>query len=220
MSADQRGSGASTDAPAPAPVQKEPPSAAALINETVHSHVSRLQWGYREDRSEAVATVARIRRGAGKPAGEIPDLWGLIGAEALYVRGWREEDAERAESAVHMAVTLWALHQQGHHTADMHIKDGPGLGKAVRKLMPDAAMDEPIRKRFVRAGTATSIDALATRLRELVLLLRRDDIAMDYGKLASQLYAWQWPGGRAEVHRAWGRSFHSHGPVKPEEDAP
>lgn len=65
MSADQRGSGASTDAPAP--VQKEPLSTAALINETVHSRVSRLQWGYREDRSEAVATVARIRRGAGRP---------------------------------------------------------------------------------------------------------------------------------------------------------
>lgn len=216
MSAVQRGGDPSTDAP----VRTEALSAAALIDQTVDSHVSRLQWGYREDHAQAVATVARIRRGAGKPAGETPDLWGLIGAEALYVRGWREEDAGHAEVAVHMAVTLWALHQQGHHAADMHIKDGPGLGKAVRRLMPDAAIDEPIRKRFVRAGTATSVDALATRLRELVLLLRRDDIAMDYGKLASQLYVWQRPGGRAEVHRAWGRSFHSHGPVKPEADAP
>ncbi|MEK8144008.1 type I-E CRISPR-associated protein Cse2/CasB [Streptomyces sp. M10(2022)] len=86
---------------------------------------------------------------------------GLIGAEALYERHWRESDAEQAENAVHLAVTLWALHQQGHRDADMHVKDGHGLGRAVRRLMPDPAIDEPIRKRFVRAATASSFDALA-----------------------------------------------------------
>ncbi|WNI23812.1 type I-E CRISPR-associated protein Cse2/CasB [Streptomyces sp. ITFR-16] len=204
--------------PASARDAAAPLAAMALVNRSVDSRISYLQAGYRADRSEAVSSVARIRRGAGRPAGENPDLWGLIGAEALYERGWNEEEAGRAENAVHMAVTLWALHQQGHHAANMHVRNGPGLGAAVRRLMPDAAIDEPIRKRFVRAGMATSVDALGTRLRELVLLLRRDDIGLDYGLLASQLHQWQRPGGRAEVHRAWGRSFHSYGPVKSDEE--
>lgn len=213
MSAVRQGDGA----PVASPGSADSAAATDLINKAVDSRISYLQDGYRQDRSSAVASVARIRRGAGKPAGVDPDLWGLIGAEALYERGWHEEEAGQAENAVHMAVTLWALHQQGHHAANMHVRNGPALGKAVRRLMPDATIDEPIRKRFVRAGTATSIDVLGTRLRELVLLLRRDDIGLDYGLLAAHLYQWQRPGGRAEVHRAWGRSFHSYGPLKSDE---
>ncbi|MFE7518858.1 type I-E CRISPR-associated protein Cse2/CasB [Streptomyces halstedii] len=187
-------------------------SAAEFVGEVVDTRIRGLQFGYqsKNDHPGAVAAVARIRRGAGRPAGSIPDLWGLIGAEHLYERPWREDDAERAETAVYFAVTLWALHQQGHRNADMHVSGGPALGQAVRRLMPEATIDEPIRKRFVRAATASSVDALAGRLRELVLLMRTADAGLDYGLLASQLYLWQRPGGRADVHRRWGRSFHAY----------
>ncbi|WP_326698485.1 type I-E CRISPR-associated protein Cse2/CasB [Streptomyces sp. NBC_01754] len=197
------------------------PSAAEWVGEVVHSRISGLQFGYQSenDHPGAVAAVARIRRGAGRPAGSVPDLWGLIGAERLYERSWRgEDDAERAETAVYLAVTLWALHQQGHRAADMHVSGGPALGQAVRRLMPATEIVEPVRKRFVRAATASSVDALAGRLRELVLLMRSADVALDYGLLATQLYLWQCPGGRADVHRRWGRSFHAY--RKPEPSGP
>ncbi|MER5629504.1 type I-E CRISPR-associated protein Cse2/CasB [Streptomyces nitrosporeus] len=185
------------------------------IAKVVDTRIRSLQSGYRDDLSGAVAAVARIRRGAGRTAGTIPDLWGVIGAEGLYERPWREADAVRAENAVHLAVTLWALHQQGHHDGNMHVSGGPGLGWAVRRLMPDGEIQDRVRKRFVRAATASSVDTLAVRLRELVLLMRGEDIALDYGQLAGQLYVWQRPGGRAEVHRRWGRSFHAY--RKPEQ---
>jgi CRISPR system Cascade subunit CasB len=183
-----------------------------LVGEAVTAHIGRLQYGYRNDRPEAVAALARIRRGAGKPAGEIPDLWGLTGTEQLYAAGWSETRTTQAENAVHTAVTLWALHQQSHRAADMHVAGGPELGSAVRRLMPDAELDEPTRKRFVRAGTASSLNVLAQRLRDLVLLLRREAIPLDYGLLADQLFQWQQPGGHGQVHRSWGRSFHAHRP--------
>ena len=200
------------------PEAKAQLSNADLVRKVVDARICTLQYGYRQDRSDAVSTVARVRRGSGKPAWVMPDLWGLIGTEALYERPWRESDAEQAENAVHMAVTLWALHQQGRRDGDMHIAGGYGFGKAVRLLKPD--IDEPIRKRFVRAATASSLDALAGRVRELVLLMRKEGVGLDYGLLAAQLYRWQRPGGRAEVHREWGRSFHSYKVPSPGEESP
>ncbi|MFD7234231.1 type I-E CRISPR-associated protein Cse2/CasB [Streptomyces syringium] len=176
-------------------------------------HINVLQRGYLGDRADAVAALARMRRGVGKPYGTMPELWGLTGMEALYeVRTLSEERTARAEEAAHTALTLWALHQQSHRQHRMHQPDGPELGTAVRRLMPGAELDEPTRKRFVRAGTASSLPILAQRLRDIVLLLRRDGIPLDYGLLADQLEQWQQPGGLDRVRRSWGRSFHAYRP--------
>ncbi|MEU1128328.1 type I-E CRISPR-associated protein Cse2/CasB [Streptomyces sp. NPDC005900] len=178
-----------------------------------------LQRGYLNDESHAVAALARLRRGAGKDVSQMPDLWGLADTGPLHDRpaeGGRplsESDLLRAENAVYAALTLWALHQQSRGTA-MH---RPGsdtapraLGAAVRQLMPPGEIAELIRKRLVRAATAPGLTTLNQRLRELVLLLRGSDIALDYALLAGQLYSWQEPSGREAVRRMWGRSFHSY----------
>lgn len=181
------------------------------VGTAVHQHITTLQRGYLDDRSEAVGALARLRRGIGRPAGETPDLWGLIGTEPLYERYERaditEEAMRWAEEAAHAAVTLWSLHQQSHHSARMHRRPGPELGAAVRRLHPGAEIDEPTRKRFVRVGTAATPAVLAGRLRELVLLLRRDAVPLDYGLLADQLYDFQQTGGPQRVRRSWGRSY-------------
>jgi CRISPR system Cascade subunit CasB len=145
-------------------------------------------------------------------------------------------DHTRAEEALHLAVTLWALHQQSHREADMH-RGGLGLGRAVRVLMIPSSgnaqsaletrrgvdggtakiepeLNEPLRRRFVRVGTASSLDMLAQRLREIILLLRKDAIPLDYGLLADQLYRWQRPALSAEVRREWGRDFHLAGTAR------
>ncbi|RDG38923.1 type I-E CRISPR-associated protein Cse2/CasB [Streptomyces corynorhini] len=181
------------------------------VGAAVHQHITWLQRGYLDDRSDAVGALARLRRGIGRPAGETADLWGLIGTEPLHELYERRELTEgalqQAEEAAHAAVTLWSLHQQSHHAARMHRRPGLELGAAVRRLAPGAEIDEPTRKRFVRAGAAATPVVLAGRLRELVLLLRREAIALDYGLLADQLQTWQSPGGTQSVRRSWGRSY-------------
>lgn len=189
-----------------------------------------LQRGYLGDQSHAVGALARLRRGAGKEFSEVPDLWGLADTAALHEppadggRPLSEDELSRAQDAVHVALTLWALHQQSRGTA-MHRPGSHtvprGLGSAVRQLMPPGEIAEPIRKRFVRAGTAPGLPALAQRLREIVLLLRGADIPLDYALLAGQLYGWQEPTGREGARRAWGRSFHSYrAPQKSKGQAP
>jgi CRISPR system Cascade subunit CasB len=182
-----------------------------LVGTTVSAHISGLQRGYLDDRGDAVAAIARIRRGAGKPSENVPDLWGLLGTDPLYEPGkFGEQDTERAADAAYITLTLWALHQQSHRLHRMHVPGGHELGAAVRRLMPGTDIDEPIRKRFVRAGSAPHTIALAERLRDIVQLLRREDIPLDYGLLADQLYRWQQPGGRQQIRRSWGTAFHAY----------
>ncbi|MEV6420629.1 type I-E CRISPR-associated protein Cse2/CasB [Streptomyces sp. NPDC051662] len=197
-----------------------------LTGEIIHP----LQRDYLGDQSYAVAALARLRRGAGKEFSQVPDLWGLVDTGALHDqpkdggRPLNEDELTRAEDAVHVVLTLWALHQQSRGTA-MHRPDrrsAPGgLGAAVRRLMPPGEITEPVRKRLVRAGTAPDLPALAQRLRDIVVLLRGADIPLDYALLAEQLYRWQEPAGRDAVRRAWGRSFHSYrAPQDNDADAP
>lgn len=183
---------------------------AELVGSSASAYVSELQKGYREDESWAVAMLAQLRRGAGKLPQEVPELWGLCGIERLYEeQDLSEKEAVRAEAALFLAVTLYALHQQSQGDKGMH-KNGVDLGEAVRRLMPDDSIDETIRRRFVRLGTATTRQALAYRLREIVTLLRRDSIPLDYARLAQQLYLAQHPDGMRRVRERWGRAFHAY----------
>ncbi|MEV6400227.1 type I-E CRISPR-associated protein Cse2/CasB [Streptomyces sp. NPDC051907] len=180
-------------------------------------HIADLQRGYLADQSHAVGALARLRRGAGREAGQLPDLWSLVDTGPLHepaggARAMAESELACAEDALHVALTLWALHQQSR-TAGMHQADRPdrrrGLGAAVRRMMKPGEIDEPLRKRLVRAGAAADLTALAQRLRDIVLLLRREGYELDYALLAGQLYTWQRPGGPGAVRREWGRSFHA-----------
>jgi CRISPR system Cascade subunit CasB len=198
-----------------------PPQELGYVGQFVHQTITRLQRGYLDDHSAAVAELARLRRGVGKPAGAAPDLWGLTADESLYGRQSRRERlrkpdpdcASDAEAAAHIALTLYATHQQSHHGDRMHVR-GCALGAAVRRLMPPGDIEESIRRRFVQAGNAHTVEVLAQRLRELVLLLRRAGIPLDYGLLADQLEMAQDPERREWVRRAWGRSFHAYRPPR------
>ncbi|MGW5351048.1 type I-E CRISPR-associated protein Cse2/CasB [Streptomyces sp. NPDC004031] len=215
------------------------PRGYGLVGAAADRRIRPLQRGYRNDAPSSVSAVARLRRGAGHPAHHVQDLWGAVGtAELEHVLAAAEPaerqglHADRADEALHLAITLWALHQQSHRDTDTHVV-GYGLGRSVRLLMApgagrpqgDAAVtdapqegavgeqliDEGLRRRFVRVGTATTLDVLSQRLREIVLLLRKDTVPLDYALLADQLYWWQFPGVQADVRRTWGRDFHTAG---------
>ncbi|GAA3386323.1 type I-E CRISPR-associated protein Cse2/CasB [Streptomyces racemochromogenes] len=205
----------------PAPAKpKDAPSAPAReltpLRQAVSGHIQTLQTGYLGNHSEAVQALARLRRGVGRQPTQTPDLWGLVGVEAFHAaylarrgRPAPDADAVRAERAAHIAVTLWAVHQQSNRSKRMHISGGPSMGTAVRRLMSGGDADDPIRKRLVRAGTSSTLDVLASRLRELVTLLRTAEVPLDYGLLAEQFDLWQRPGGADQVRQTWGRGFHA-----------
>lgn len=208
------------EASPPPPPDSEPVTerlpAPRLVARATGTYIARVQPRYLADVPSAVAELARLRRGAGKRAHQVPDLWGVGGTDELAELLDGHEGSFRAgdaEEAVFLAATLWALHQQSSRDHGMHSR-GQNLGGAVRALirLKEAASadeeDSPLRKRLVRVGTAESLDSVAVRLREIVLLLRGAKVPLDYARLAGQLYRWQHRPDRAGVQREWGREFH------------
>jgi CRISPR system Cascade subunit CasB len=181
------------------------------VEEVAGRFIAELQQGFLTDRPAAVAALAQLRRGAGKLPADVPELWGVTGTERLFgndVLAANEWQAARAETAYFVTVTLYALHQQSQGTP-MHHR-GIDLGQAVRRLMKPGEIDEAIRRRFVRVGTAATPEILAYRLREVISLLRGQGVPLDYGRLARQLYKAQTPDGMSQIRRDWGRSFHTY----------
>ncbi|MEU3654814.1 type I-E CRISPR-associated protein Cse2/CasB [Streptomyces sp. NPDC032161] len=212
----------STDGPDAASASRsQDPPIRALVEQATRSYIINLQPRYLRDESSAVAELARLRRGAGKRAHAVKDLWGMDSLDNLVVLlaeladPPRQKEAEKAEEAVFLASTLWALHQQSRREKGMHA-DRHNLGGAVRALIRQRAMggtdeeESALLKRLVRVGTAESFDSAAVRLREIVLLLRSapDPLPLDYARLAGQLYRWQHRPDRPGVQREWGREFH------------
>lgn len=192
------------------PVRSYDPPRLDEVGWVVHGRIDRLQRdlldGSGTARSGAVAALARLRRGLGKPPGVLLDVIEYIVSDRFDVPG-DERGTERREGAAHLAITLYAAHQQSQGTA-MH-RRGRGLGGALRALHAGAPGDLPaaLRHRFRLLGTADSFTELSYHLRGAVQLLRAGQQPMDYGLLADQLVTWQ-RFGRAQVQLAWGRDFY------------
>lgn len=177
------------------------------VGTVVHQRIQTLQEGVLANRSAAVAGLARLRRGAGKPVGSVHDILQYTLADE-FVRPGAGDEPTIEETAAHISMALWAVHQQSQR-ARMHQR-GIGLGRAVRRLHPEepGATPGPVVRRFQALGTADSLSELVHHTRGMVQLLRTKAIPLDYGLLADELVWWQRPGGAAAVRLRWGREFY------------
>ena len=156
------------------------------------------------------AALANLRRGVGHLPGEVPQLWGeflLDLPEEMH--GW-DGQPSREEWAIYTALTLFALHQQGHElSADPMHREGIRFGSAVGLLATDEDEMRRVLQRMNAAATANSITALSHTLRGLIQLLRAEGIALDYATLAGDIYRYQFPGSATQVRLSWGQDFYA-----------
>lgn len=151
------------------------------------------------------AMMAEIRHGAGRHPGEMPDLWGLL-FDNLPEELMGAQTASSAEWAIYTALTLYALHQQGKDRPMQ--ADKVSLGQAAARLVKDEDDRERVLRRLSPVVTATSKEDLAQNLRGLVQLLRNDNIALDYARLAKEIYLFGNPDIAGNIKLAWGRDFY------------
>ncbi|MDD5946251.1 MAG: type I-E CRISPR-associated protein Cse2/CasB [Oscillospiraceae bacterium] len=161
-----------------------------------------------KDTSTGRAQLARLRRGVGKAPGELPELWGVflndIDENLLSQNGI----PTHAEWAIYLALTLFALHQQGNGES-VNQKDR-SLGRATADLMDGQYTDEVrerVMRRFAPVVTAADMPELSHHLRSLVQLLKAKGIGLDYAKLATDLYDFQFDSSRQKVQLRWGQDF-------------
>lgn len=181
------------------------------VGRVVAARVSDLQSRFLRAHRDpgAVAALARLRRGAGKQPGAVLDILEFTTHDDFAPR-YEHTNGEpsRYEHAAHVAMTLYAVHQQSQGQR-MHQR-GQGLGAALRALHTGdpRKLPDPLTRRFRMLGTADSFTELAYHLRGAVQLLRSGGIPLDYGLLADQLVDWQRPDRRARVQLRWGREFY------------
>ncbi|MEU4805069.1 type I-E CRISPR-associated protein Cse2/CasB [Actinosynnema sp. NPDC023587] len=177
------------------------------VGAEVHARILPLQEGVLANRSDAVAGLARLRRGVGKPVGSVNEILQYTVSEKFAGPAAGDEPTP-AETAAHVAMTLYAAHQQSQRKR-MHQR-GYGLGRAVRLLHPEdfGTLVPPVLRRFQALGTAQSLEELVHHLRGMAQLLRNKGIPLDYALLADELTRWQRRGGPSIVRLRWGREFY------------
>ena len=166
------------------------------------------------------AELAKLRRGIGHATGELPELWGsfLLGMPESF-QGRSAPSA--AEWAVYLALTLYAMHQQGNDRP----MNCPGntLGRAVRQLAErnSAGQDwteASVLRRFNALATAEEITEISHHLRGMIQLLRAakpDSIPLDYPQLAVDLYGLQCDAPQlaqlpANIRLRWGQDLYRY----------
>lgn len=162
------------------------------------------------------AELAKLRHGIGHAPGELPAIWGAFLTD-LPEEFYRNDDgnASPGEWAVYTALTMFALHQQGHDfRSEWMNEEGLQFGASVRKLAKkdegkgeDEDKLKRIRARFNKIATASDLPELNHHLRGVINLLSGNGIKLDYADLAVDLYNYSYAEGRTKVRLKWGQDF-------------
>ncbi len=164
------------------------------------------------------AMLAKLRRGAGKDIRDSHESWeivigglpdNLVGNDTRY--GFVPSPAE---SAIHSALTLYAVHMQGQSTSVS--QEDVTFARAAGKLM-SLSDSGGIKRRFDAISTASNIDELTYHARGLIQLMRQHNLHFNYPGLASDLYRYQLPNGPREVLLKWGQDFYAYSNENKEE---
>lgn len=206
----------SPDTTAPAPAAGF--DATGTLSAYVARKVTRLQELYLAGVPSASASLARLRRAVHRAPGDDPAVWAEIFEgfpTALLGRG---DTPSRFEKAAHAALTLYAIHQQSQ-SRPMH-RTGIGIGAATRTLGAQSNSEQAVLRRFQMLGTATSFEETLHHARGLITQFRAAGIALDYGRLATDLADIQNEPRARRVRLAWGRDYYRTTGRNPDEATP
>lgn len=158
------------------------------------------------------AALANLRRGIGYAPGDLPELWCAFLEDLPPELESTNGRPTQAEWAVYLALTLYALHQQGHTLPNENMnRQDEGLGRAVRRvanIQAKTPQDAPILRRFNALATAEAMPERVHHLRGIVQLLRSEGVPLDYVRLAEDLYWLQIPAVAPKIRLKWGQDYY------------
>ena len=117
------------------------------------------------------AVLANLRRGIGRAPGEMPALWGAFLQDMPEEFQSKTGKPSREEWAIYLALTLYAMHQQGHDLSEDNMnRKGESLGRAIRRLVGpgEDETESSVLKRFNRLATAVDMREISQHLRGIV----------------------------------------------------
>lgn len=164
----------------------------------------------------AAAELAALRSGTGREAGTVAAMWSFH--RTRMASEWRDKGFLTSDlMAEHVALTLFARHQQAH-SRRMHVP-GSSPGCAAGRLAKMAAADggsasstAALERRFGVLLTSADATELAMHLRSLIPLLNRAGVGLDYDMVRSALRVWDdphRPDVSSRLRQSWDQDFHS-----------
>ena len=177
----------------------------------VKNYVQHQIYKLERNQNESItrAMLAKLRRSIGETPGSVPSLWEATFSSLPEMLKGHDETPSKGEWAVHTALTLYAMHQQGKDIIRLPMsKEGFTLGASLKKLTGNEEDIKRIKRRFDVAATSDSLGEFSYHLRGLIQLLKSNNIPLDYPELAADLYWFQNPDHRDSVRLRWGRDFY------------
>jgi CRISPR system Cascade subunit CasB len=153
--------------------------------------IERLTGFYRQENR---AALAMLRRGLGKQPGEAIEVYRVIGDFAANTK------SKTQETNLHTVATLFGLYPSESREGSAYDSN---LGASVSDLSNKPNRDG-IEKRFVALLNAHA-DDLPDHLRQMVGLLKANDVKINWLQLLNDLH-W-WDRDDREVQRRWAKSF-------------
>jgi len=153
------------------------------------------------------ASLAKLRHGAGKPPGTTPEIWELTLSELPLELASYMGSPSPSEWAIHLALTLFAIHQQGK-SETVFARD-VSFGSAVSQLItPGRKNESGVKSRFDAVLTSRGVLEFAHHARGLVQLMRAGDVRMDYARFARDVYYYQLDDSQDRVRLRWGEDYY------------
>ncbi|WP_285726874.1 type I-E CRISPR-associated protein Cse2/CasB [Psychromicrobium xiongbiense] len=183
------------------------------LRRLVTARVVQLQRAYRANEAGAVSELARMRRGIGRGIGWNADLVGLTVApfyDEIPDGKFIPTEPTDEERAAYAALTLFAAHQQSQRSGSAH-RAGYSFGRSARMLRAAKKSDQGVVRRFEALATASTFEGLEYNARGLIQQFRQEQIPLDYGQFAVDLYLLQRPETAKLVRRRWGIDFYRLG---------
>ena len=158
------------------------------MSETINRFMGHLEGlRKREDRG----ALAMLRRGLGKPPGTVPDMYPHV------VPYMQQDTPSWEEKTCYIIGSLFANHPlEGGH-------DNMGYSLARLRVVKPSGEDS-VERRFVSLLNCHS-DDLSQHLRQIVGLLKSNEIPIDWRQLFRDILYWDHPD--RYVQNSWARAF-------------
>ncbi len=160
------------------------------------------------EQSSSKAHLSQLRRGLGKKPGELPELWGMFLKDMPEELMGEVGKTSYAEQAIYTALTLFALHQQGHIESMGVEGEENHLGRAARRLVGNDEEEENVRKKLCIMAASDDMTELSYHLKTIIKLLSSKDIKLDYVDLTRDLYWFQFEKYVDRIRLKWGQDFY------------
>lgn len=165
------------------------------------------------NQGEGKAIYSKLRRGLGRAPGEDPELLGALLIDMPEEFLSKGSEPTREEWACYISMTLYAMHQQGNdpNIKSLNTQENVSLGAAMATYVQQAGDSNAQKRMAVRLqmlNTSKDMKEFSYHLKSIIQLLKTKGIALNYSKLAEDLYLCQNQDRKSGVFLRWGQDFY------------